>query len=92
MQRFRGGDIGSLEACPQSPQTSLKLTQGKGEHPQVEAVGSSVLARLPPPTQGREITAEGAMRLNICKKLLLVLGKEGCENKRVQRGTSGPGR
>lgn len=64
------------------PTESSDITEAdtdKGEHPQVEAVGSSVLARLPPPTQGREITAEGAMRLNICKKLLLVLGKERCE-------------
>lgn len=47
----------------------------------MEAVGSSLLDHLPPPTQGREITVEGGMRLNICKKLLLVLGKEWCEIK-----------
>lgn len=52
----------------------MKLTQDKGEHQQVEAVGSSLLDCLPPPAQGRENTVEGAMRLNICKKLLLVLG------------------
>lgn len=53
----------------------MKPTQDKGEHQQVEAVGSSLLDHLPPPTQrSRENTVEGAMRLNICKKLLLVLG------------------